>query len=72
MVQRKDLVDICDNNYNQRQGEYMSCQDCGESFGGTRGDYWSCTMDYVFSCPVCGSENIALVRDITTQNIIKS
>ncbi len=75
MVQRKDLVDINDNNYNQRQGEYMLCQDCGENLGGgTRGDYFTIEMNTIFRCPnpVCRSENIALVKDITTQNIIKS
>ena len=71
MVQRKDLVDIGDNDYDQRQGEYMLCQDCGESLGGTRGDYFNCSMDYIFRCINCGSENIAIVKDITTQKIIK-
>ena len=71
MVQRKDLVDISDSDYQQRQGEYMQCQDCGESFGGTCGDFFLLPMDYVFHCPECDSKNIALVRDVTTQEIIK-
>ena len=74
MVQRKDLVDIGDNDYSQRQSEYMQCQDCGENLGGgTRGDYFTTSMDYIFKCsnPRCRSENIALVKDITTQKIIK-
>ncbi len=74
MVQRKDLVDISDNNYDQRQGEYMLCQDCGENLGGgTRGDYFTTSMDHVFKCPnpKCRRKNIALVKDITTTEIIK-
>ncbi len=73
MVQRKDLVDISDNDYQQRQGEYMQCQDCGESFGGSYGDYFMQSMDCIFKCPnpYCGSENIALVKDVITQKIIK-
>ena len=73
MVQRKDLVDIGDNNYSQRQSEYMQCQDCGESFGGTRGDYFTTSMNHIFKCPnpICRSENIALVKDITIIEIVK-
>ncbi len=71
MVKRKDLVDVGDSNYNQRQKEYMICQDCGEIIGGTRGDYWEYSMDYVFKCSKCKSENIAIVVDIKTQKIIK-
>ncbi len=71
MVQRKDLVDISDNDYQQRQGEYMQCQDCGESFGGTRGDFFSLEMDHIFKCSNCGSKNVALVKDIITIEIVK-
>ena len=71
MVQRKDLVDIGDNDYQQRQDEYIQCQDCGESFGGTRGDYFSVPMDYTFKCINCGSKNVALVKDIITTEIVK-
>ena len=71
MVQKKDLVDISDKDYNQRQGEYMQCRDCGESFGGTQGDYFYFDMHYAFECQKCGSENIVLVKDIITQKIIK-
>ena len=73
MVQRKDLVDIGDNDYQQRQGEYIQCQDCGESFGGTRGDFFMQPMDYIFKCPDpdCNGQNVALVKDIITQKIIK-
>lgn len=70
MVKVKDLTDISDNDYQERQNEYMLCQDCGEICGGTRGDYWSMGNDHTFVCN-CGSENIALVVDVTTIKIIK-
>ncbi len=70
MTQRKDLVDIADENYHSRQGEYMACQVCGKTIGGTRGDYWEYPMDYVFTCE-CGSKDIALVKNVTQQVIIK-
>ncbi len=73
MVQVKDLVDISDDDYKQRQGEYVKCLDCGASFGGTRGDYWKLSPDFVFKCddPDCRSENLALVKDVTTTITIK-
>lgn len=73
MIRRKDLVDISDDNYQQRQGEFMQCQDCGVGFGGTRGDYFAVSMDYVFHCPnsQCDSINLALVKEIRTIKIIK-
>lgn len=71
MVKRKDLTDIGDGNYHQRRGEYMLCQDCENSWGGTRGDYWRYLMDDIFSCSECDGVNIALVKDVTTQIVIK-
>ena len=70
MIQRKDLVDIADEDYRDRQGEYMVCQVCGNIMGGTRGDYWQYPMDYVFACN-CRSEDIALVKDVLQQVIVK-
>ena len=72
MVQRKNLTDISDNDYEQRQGEYIKCLICGHSFGGTRGDYFDLPMDYIFKCPIsdCGTDNLALVKDITITKII--
>lgn len=71
MIARKDLVDIGDVDYHDRQGEYMLCQHCSMSFGGTRGDYWQMAMDAVFHCADCQSDNIALVRDVTTTVRVK-
>lgn len=71
MVKRKDLVDISDDNYHHRQNEFMECQDCGEEFGGTQGDYWSVQMDYTLHCPECNSENIALIKATRVITIIK-
>lgn len=70
MVKVENLTDIGDKDYEKRLGEYMLCQDCGKQWGGTRGDYWNCPKDHIFTCPECNSDNIALV-DITTQKIIK-
>ena len=73
MVKRKDLVDVGDENYNQRQNEYMVCQDCRTIIGGgTSGDYFMLSMDHIFDCPDCLSENIALVKDKITQEIVKN
>jgi len=63
-VKRKDLADIGDRDFSIRQGEYMQCQKCGESIGGTQGDYFMYAMDDVLTCPACQSENLAIVRDI--------
>lgn len=73
MVQVKDLVDISDADYKQRQGEYIKCLVCGASFGGTRGDYFQLSFDFVFKCDNtdCRSENLALVKDVKTTTIIK-
>ena len=73
MVKRKDLTGVGDKDSFVRQGEYMACQqpDCDGILGGTRGDYFELSMDYIFTCPVCGSDNIAIVKDVTTQKIIK-
>ncbi len=72
MIKRKDLADISDKDYGQRRGEYLVCKECGnDEIGGTRGDYFTMIMDAVFSCPACGSKNMALARNITTQEIIK-
>ncbi len=56
MIMRKDLADIGDKDYDKRRGEFMQCQDCGEEFGGTRGDFFTIHMDYILYCPECGSE----------------
>ena len=71
MVRRKDLVDIGDVDYLQRQGEFMQCQDCGTEFGGTRGDYFNLPMDEVFCCLDCGSEDVVLVRRESKIVIVK-
>ena len=71
MIKRKDLVDIGDKNYHQRQNEVMQCQDCGEIMGGTRGDYWREDMEYIFHCIECESENIALVIPQMCHKIVK-
>jgi Zn finger protein HypA/HybF involved in hydrogenase expression len=65
MVKRKDLVDVGDENYHQRQNEVMQCQDCNELIGGTRGDYWHLPMEHIFECPTCGSTNLHLVTPVT-------
>lgn len=71
MIKRKDLVDITDKDYKTRCDEYMVCQDCMQTFGGTQGDYFMMLMDDVFSCPNCSSKNIALVRDECKTIIVK-
>jgi len=71
MIKRKDLVDIGDSNYQQRQDEFMQCQECGHEFGGTQGDYFTIHMDYALHCPDCNSENIALVKATRVITIIK-
>lgn len=70
MVKRKDLTDVGDDDYEQRQSEYMLCQKCGEIIGGTRGDYFQVSYDHIFTCPNCKSDDIAIVEDIVTQEII--
>lgn len=71
MIRRKDLVDISDKDYKQRQTEFMQCQDCGREFGGTQGDFFTIRMDYILYCPECGSENIAIVKNVITTVILK-
>ncbi len=72
MIKRKDLVDISDKDWPQRQGEFLVCQECGnDEIGGTQGDYFMMAMNDIFTCPVCESENMALARNITTQEIIE-
>lgn len=72
MIRRKDLVGIGDKDYKyQREYEFMLCQDCGAEFGGTRGDYFMLAMDYIFDCPDCGGNDIALVRRVNKIVIVK-
>ena len=71
MIMRKDLVDISDTNYDTRRNEFMQCQDCGEDFGGTQGDFFMMSDDALFYCPECGSDNIAIVRRVCKNVIIK-
>lgn len=71
MVCRKDLVDISDDDYKKRRGEFMQCLDCGERIDGTQGDFFQLPMDYVFRCPVCESKNVAIVWEVTKIVIVK-
>jgi len=71
MIYKKDLVDVADKDYKDRQNEYMLCSNCSESFGGTRGDYFMMPDDVAFTCPECGNKDIKLVEDIIIQKIIK-
>ena len=71
MIRRKDLVDIGDADYDTRREEFMQCQDCGEEIGGTRGDFFSLPMNWVFHCRECGSGNIAIVRRVSKIVVIK-
>lgn len=70
MVRRRDLVDISDWNYAERAAEYMLCSNCELPIGGTRGDYWHLPMDKVITCPTCGSERLAIVRDVKTIEVV--
>ena len=71
MIRRQDLVDIGDTDIDTRRNEFMQCLDCGEEFGGTRGDYWQMSMDAILTCPECKSEDIALVKKVCQNVIIK-
>ena len=71
MIRRKDLVDIGDKAYETRRNEFMQCLDCGEEFGGTQGDFFMASMDAIMNCPECGKDNIALVRKVCKNVIVK-
>lgn len=71
MIKRKDLADVGDKDYDTRRNEFMQCQDCGYEFGGTKGDYFTIPMDYIFHCYECSSDNIALVKNVTQTVILK-
>lgn len=62
MIKRKDLVDVGDENYNKRQGEFMLCRECENEIGGTRGDFFMVDMNYIFKCGECKSKNLVLVK----------
>lgn len=70
MIKRKDLADISDENYDSRRNEFMQCLDCNTEFGGTQGDYWLIPVDFIY-CPECNSGNIALVKKVCRNVIIK-
>jgi len=71
MIKRKDLVDIGDADYDTRRNEFMQCLDCGEEMSGTRGDFFSLPMDWVFSCPAYNSERIAIVKKVCKIVVIR-
>ena len=71
MIRRKDLVDISDKDYDTRRNEFMKSQECGAELVGTQGDFFMMPMSETFSCPACGSENIALVKRVYENVIIK-
>ncbi len=71
MIKRKDLVDVGDKDYDTRRNEFMQCLDCGEEFGGTQGDFFMTNMDATMDCPKCESENIAIVRKVCKNVIVK-
>ncbi len=71
MIKRKDLVDVGDKDFDTRRNEFMQCLDCGEEFGGSRGDFFMTNMDATIDCPECESENIAIVRKVYKNVIIK-
>lgn len=71
MIKRKDLVGVGDADYDTRQDEFMQCQDCEKEFGGTQGDFFTLPMDWIFHCPDCKSEKIAIVRKVCKNVIIK-
>lgn len=70
MVKVKDLVDVGDVNYKQRAGELMLCV-CGTEIGGTRGDLWQRDPGDILRCPVCGSDDLSLVRKVITYVKVK-
>ena len=71
MIRRKDLVDIGDGDYQARQEEFMECQDCDAVIGGTRGDFFMADMNWIINCPECGNDDIALVRKVCKNVIVK-
>lgn len=72
MIKRKDLVDISDQDWKQRRNEFIQCLDCGVEFGGTRGDFFIIRMDYLLHCPECDSKNLAIVKKVSRNVIVKS
>ena len=71
MIKRKDLVGVGDADYDTRQDEFMQCQDCGGEIGGTRGDFFIIHMDSLLYCSECGSENLAIVKKVCQNVIVK-
>lgn len=71
MIRRKDLADIADNDYNQRRGEELECQDCGLHIRRAWSDYNHLAMDDVIYCPRCKRDNIAIVRMVKRWVIVK-
>jgi len=72
MVMKKDLVDVGDKDYDQRQGEFVFCPKCSNEFGGTRGDYFLASPEHIFVCDVCTNKDLQLVRRVCTLEVIKS
>jgi hypothetical protein len=69
MVRRKDLVDIGDKNYEQRSGEFLLCNDCGQESGGTRGDFFMLPLEAEIKCN-CGGD-LSIVKAIRQIKVIK-
>ena len=67
IVTPADLTDISDADYHKRRGEFLLCQVCGAETGiGTRGDYFTRTLNYPFTCPQCGNaDEIYLAKRVT-------
>jgi DNA-directed RNA polymerase subunit RPC12/RpoP len=63
MIRVRDLVDIADPDFEERQGEIFLCLDCGGESGGTRGDFFMLSDDDELRCPYCGGE-LELVRKV--------
>ena len=70
-IYRKDLVDVGDEDYKERQGEFLMCPTCFLESGGTsRGDLWDHPMDFRLCCPECGGD-FMLVKARREIDIIK-